>query len=658
MSSTNTEYEFTSSLKKDSNIYICKDRQYIYYNDLANGSYNANTSEVKFELISLANTNQFVNWAESFLLIPLTLSMKSTAGSFTSGLGLAENAFAMSLKNGYQHIVDSLLITVNDNPINQPCQGANIPNSFRLYEMSEDDRKTLGDMMNFYLDTGDSIRYFPNPSGTTVPTLIAGSYQTGTTAITSIATNGTVTIVAGTVPNLKVGQQFSYTFNPGNGVTYNSQLYTVTTIPPSAADTTFLVSPFPSSAVAAKTITWYNPPNFNTINPSGIGETNNVISKSNSLFNPSEGFLTNIVNEGRQKRLMNTGYDPSQSSINTYFTTGSRTGDTNRNYLLTNNATEVTWNIFATIPMSALHDFFDKLPITRGLSVRLNLYLNTGISIVETVSSAQHVGIKTYTMPRQSCPFMVSPIGNDPYVGTGFRITGDCSEVTYSLKIGNSVQPNCRFYASMYSFNPQTESLYISSPERNILYNDIVQYVIPNVGVNQNVNNLITSGISRLRGLLLVPILSGTSNACGGLDAKQSPFSSCPATTFPYAKITNFQIQISGRPIYNTPLSHTFMYYNTSLRPELSINGGSLRSLGMSSGCLSKSDFENGYSYYYVDLTNIESEAEDNASKAVQVLFQNNVSGTTNLTLDYYIYLYFQKSVNINISNGSFLKIE
>ena len=149
MSSTNTEYEFTSSLKKDSNIYITKDRQYIYYNDLANGAYNPNTSEVKFELISLANTNQFVNWAESFVLIPLTLSMKATAGDLAV---TPENAFALSLKNGYQHIVDSLLITVNDNPINQPCQTANVPNSFRLYEMSADDRKVLGDSMNFYLD--------------------------------------------------------------------------------------------------------------------------------------------------------------------------------------------------------------------------------------------------------------------------------------------------------------------------------------------------------------------------------------------------------------------------------------------------------------------------------------------------------------------------
>jgi hypothetical protein len=98
MSSTNTEYEFTSSLKKDSNIYITKDRQYIYYNDLANGSYNSNTSEVKFELISLANTNQFVNWAESFVLIPLTLSMKSTVGQFngTAGLGFDENKYKIS----------------------------------------------------------------------------------------------------------------------------------------------------------------------------------------------------------------------------------------------------------------------------------------------------------------------------------------------------------------------------------------------------------------------------------------------------------------------------------------------------------------------------------------------------------------------------------
>ena len=56
-----------------------------------------NTSEVKFELISQANTNQFVNWAESFVLIPLTLSMKATTGQFNN-LPSVENAFAILKK--------------------------------------------------------------------------------------------------------------------------------------------------------------------------------------------------------------------------------------------------------------------------------------------------------------------------------------------------------------------------------------------------------------------------------------------------------------------------------------------------------------------------------------------------------------------------------
>jgi hypothetical protein len=636
MSSTNTEYEFTSSLKKDSNIYITKDRQYIYYNDLANGAYNSNTSEVKFELISLANTNQFVNWAESFILIPLQLSMKSTAGAFSSGSGHLENAFALSLKNGYQHIVDSLLITVNDNPINQPCQGANIPNSFRLYEMSEDDRRIIGDSMNFYLDTGESIRYYPAPSF---------NIRTVDSALSSISTAGLATFTLPYPTTAQIGQQFII-----GGITY-----TLTSAVNSGTGTC-TVTPSPVSAIGAQTVVWLTPLSTTNWN-SGLGECNNVISKGNGLFNPSSGFLTNIINEGRQKRAMNTSFDPSQSGISTYFTSISKTGESFRNSLITNTATEVTYNIFATIPMSVLHDFFDKLPIARGLSVRLNLYLNTGITITEDINQVQHLNIANYTMPRSTCPFMVSPLAKDPSIGTGFKNDYTSTQVQYTLRIGNSTQPNCRFYASLYTFNPQTESLYISAPERNILYNDVVQYLIPNVGYNQTVNNLITSGISRLRGLLMVPILSGNTNQCNGLDAKQSPFSSCPATCFPYTKITNFQIQISGRPVFSVPLSHTFMFYNTGVKPELSINGGSMRSLGMSSGCIAKSDFENGYGFYYVDLTNIESEAEDNSSKAVQVLFQNNVQSSY-LTLDFYIYLFFQKQVGINVSNGAFLKLE
>ena len=65
----------------------------------------------------------------------------------------------MSLKNGYQHIIDSLYITYNDNPINQPAGLANVASTWKLYKISADDRQKLRDLLNFYMDNSDTIRY-------------------------------------------------------------------------------------------------------------------------------------------------------------------------------------------------------------------------------------------------------------------------------------------------------------------------------------------------------------------------------------------------------------------------------------------------------------------------------------------------------------------
>ena len=635
MSATNTEYEFTSSLEKDSNIYLTKDRQYLYYNDLQGGNYSANSSEVKFELISLANTNQFVNWSESFLMIPLELKVAGTAMFEAS----PENAFALSLKNGYQHIIDSLLITINDNPINQPCQGANIDMSWRLYQMSADDRKTLGDMLNFYLDDGSSIRYIPKP---------AANIPVGAVRLTSIATNGTATFSANIT--LLKGQQFVV-----YGVTYTVQASTT------GAGATASVLPAPAAEVTGPA----GDPNVTivtplSIAPQGLGECNNVISKA-SMFNPKDGYqaINGVVNQGRYNRMQSTSYDTTYAGnpVSTYYQQSAGATNLFKNFISQNDTNGVTYQIFATLPMAVLHDFFDKLPITRGLAVRLNMYLNTGITLVENVSSTQHLSFTSVNIPRQTCPFMISPIGEDAAYGSGINLLSTAStSLTYTLKIGNSSLSNCRFYASMYQFTPQTETLYISNPERTILYNDVVQYVVQNIPPSASVNTLLTSGMSRLRGFLMVPIINANSNVCG-LDGKQSPFSSCPGTTHPYSKITNFQLQISGKPVFATPVSATQIFYNTMLRPELSVNGGSLRSLGMSSGCISKTDFEGGYGFYYVDLTHLENEADDNTSKSIQVIFTNGAGGTTPLNIDFYCFCYFQKELHVNVSNGAFLSI-
>ena len=172
--------------------------------------------------------------------------------------------------------------------------------------------------------------------------------------------------------------------------------------------------------------------------------------------------------------MQETSYDP--SALASTYQTASSAGQMFKNHIVQNDANAVVYNLFACLPMATLHNFFQKLPITRGLSVRLNLYLNTGITINETVTKANHVSITSSVIPRQTVPFMVSPISNDPVTGSGFSIDTAVT-LQYQLKIGNSTLSNCRFYASMFNFNPTTESQYISSPERKILYSDVTQYV-------------------------------------------------------------------------------------------------------------------------------------------------------------------------------------
>ena len=635
MSSTSTEYEFTSSLEKDGNIYLTKDRQYLYYNDLQGGNYNNNSSEIKFELVSLANTNQFVNWAESFIMIPLELKVAGT-GLFDAS---PENAFALSLKNGYHHIVDSMVININDNQINNACQGANLEMGWRLYQMSADYRKTLGDMMNFYLDDGSSVRYIPKPFETLAAGTVTLNSIDATTGDATFATNIVVT----------KGQQFV-----ANGVTYTVQANIL-----SSSAATKICNVLPKTAVGTPVnVSWITPLSLNP--PQGLGECNNVISKS-STFNAKDGYqaVNGVVNQGRYSRMQSTSYDTTFAGnpVSTYYQTSAGATNLFKNFVSQNDTNGVTYQIFATLPCAVLHDWFKKLPVTRGLSCRLNMYLNTGITLQESVSSTQHLSFTSVNIPRQTCPFMISPIGDDPVFGTGLNLLPTAnSTLTYTLKIGNNSLSNCRFYASMYQFTPQTESLYISSPERKILYNDVVQYTLPNIAPNANVNSLITSGIARVRGLLMIPIINANYNVCG-LDGKQSPFSSCPATTFPYSKITNFQLQLSGKPVFANPVSATQIFYNTMLRPELSINGGSIRSLGMSSGCISKTDFESCYGFYYVDLTHLENESDDNTSKSIQVIFTNGSGGSTPLNIDYYCYVFYQKELHLNVSNGAFLSI-
>jgi hypothetical protein len=208
--------------------------------------------------------------------------------------------------------------------------------------------------------------------------------------------------------------------------------------------------------------------------------------------------------------------------------------------------------------------------------------------------------------------------------------------------------------------SPLAEQHYLSVvPTKRILYNDILSFQTLSVGAGANVSQILTNGVSRPRYLLVVPQLAGTINGSTTLNTytagvvpsspMSSPFSSSPATCCPQASVTNFNVLVSGSNIYQNSFQYTFEHWRAEVRQSNSLNGGVATAL--SSGLLSQTEWENGYRAIYVDLSRHVSQANDDISRSIQVVFTNS-SGAV---LDFIYIIGYERELQISTSTGALI---
>ena len=204
-------------------------------------------------------------------------------------------------------------------------------------------------------------------------------------------------------------------------------------------------------------------------------------------------------------------------------------------------------------------------------------------------------------------------------------------------------------------------------PQKTIKYIDRQVYYganMLNVQSGTTVNAILTNGISRLKALLLVPQISATVHG-GTLTGTtfsqilnsyvtstlgtpmQSPFSSSPGSCAPFAKVTNFNVALSGVNWYQSNINYGFEQFQNEIRHAHSLNGGEI--IGSSSGLLTKSDWENAYGYVYVNLDRRPDQTSDDTSRSVQISFTNS----SLITLDYYVVLFYQREITIATATGA-----
>jgi hypothetical protein len=160
--------------------------------------------------------------------------------------------------------------------------------------------------------------------------------------------------------------------------------------------------------------------------------------------------------------------------------------------------------------------------------------------------------------------------------------------------------------------------------------------------------------------LLLVPQIAasvhgaafaaGTLTAAGTLGSPMaSPFSSSPASTCPYARISNFNVTIGGVNWYSQNVNYGWEQYNNEIRKSRTIYGNSKR--GIASGLITQSDWETNHCFIYVNLDRWGNEAVDNQLKALSITFTNSCA----VTLDFTAFVFYEREITVNTSSGTLI---
>jgi hypothetical protein len=302
------------------------------------------------------------------------------------------------------------------------------------------------------------------------------------------------------------------------------------------------------------------------------------------------------------------------------------------------------------IPVKSLHPIFEEMGLVKGLYMRIRAQINqsyldftykstpsgTGSHFIDPAVSVPSGGI---------FPLQINETGGSALTDTktyrlalGFVRSYD-SQVTASSDVLGSVQltvPSYLFSAQAYA---EFESL---GEEKMITYDDFYKCTVPILGASSTQTTILSTGINRLKSVLIQPTFTATSN--GDLISYQSPYSSVPATCDPYARLSNFNLLLNGSPIYIKDEQYTWESYNQEILGT-GLNQSTV--MGLGSGLISQEDWVNNYGFVYVDCRRRLQPSFESAT-SVSIKATNG----TKLGLDLQTWLIYEKRLILNVFSG------
>lgn len=398
----------------------------------------------------------------------------------------------------------------------------------------------------------------------------------------------------------------------------------------------------------------------------GIGHCNTIVNPietktwsgtSSQLDNHNDGFL---------QRLNATGFDLTTANSAAYgslpaIDSASLAQAVQKNYTNDDGGAAAAriykWNILCTIRLKDVHDFFEQLPLVKGAYLRFTLNYNS-CRMQIPVGAGPTLGAPTYTQisGRTNPVMMASASVSNPSASVGavgaqtLTIEANIAKTSNPAVGSSGTLSSCRLYVPSYIMNPSSEKELLSlRPRQEIVYEEIYNYNFNSVPAGGNFNQIITNGLANAKSLVIVPMINSSSNA--SVVPYQSPYDSAPGTTCPLAAVTNFNVAVAGKNVFQANVDYDFDMFENEVMSANALNGG--LSTGLTSGLLSRAMWDNSYRYVVTDISR-GSPISDDIPKSIQVSGKNS----TSVAMDFFCFVVYEKKATIDVATSQLLDLK
>ncbi len=354
--------------------------------------------------------------------------------------------------------------------------------------------------------------------------------------------------------------------------------------------------------------------------------TNNGLNNaaSGTVLSSARGFdavnqQASIFNKGTQARMTMTNNDVLAGSLQSTIL-----GAANMKLAATSNVATAGTGLgavngysgfyMATVRLKDICDI-NEFPLVKNLKGYIYLSLNTA-QITNTTGATPPFSVQM--LSGRTNPILVNTALSGINTSGNWVINATV-DGTSANAIGNSgpLLSSARLLVPYYVANPKTD---LALSKSNKFFTTLEKIVNPiTVSSGSSINYTITVGVPNPRKLLLLPMWQNLGGATWLSNPEVSPFDTVPATSGPFAQLSNLQVYLANKPIFQYPLQYTYeMWLNEN--SQLGLNGALVNE--STSGLLTQQLFQQNHSFYAVDLSR-RAESANGSSQSVQVSFTN-----------------------------------